>query len=72
MKLEETETTYLLWLDPPNREIAFPVHVFNQVWDKAPINSCRLQAIDGDQQPIGPVFTVKSGLADLNLQVPLF
>lgn len=71
-KIEGLEETYLLWLDPPQRADAFVVHVFSQIWDKAPTDACRLQAIDSEHQPIGPVFTVESGLADLSLQVPLF
>lgn len=68
----EGEETYLQWLNPPQRSHAFTVHVFHRVWDKAPTDACRLQAVDEDRNPIGPVFTVESGLADLTVQVPFF
>ena len=69
---QEAEVTYLQWLDPPQRNHAFTIQVSNLVWDKAPTDACRLQAVDKDEKPIGPLFTVGSGLADLTVQVPMF
>lgn len=66
------DENFLLWLDPPQRDHPFPVSLTGDLWSKAPIDSCRLQAIDKDHHPIGPEFTVQPGLADLDLRVPLF
>jgi len=66
------EERFLMWLDPPQRKNPFPVFLNESLWNKAPTDRCRLQAIDKDHNPIGPEFIVQSGLADLDFRVPLF
>jgi len=62
----------MLWLDPPNRSFSFPIEIADGLWTKATTDTCRLQAIDAQQRPIGPPFSVESGLAERTVMVPLF